>query len=611
MIRKKRFRSTSLSKEATITVTNVHELRDAVFNQDIELKDIEFLNASFIPKATAPTNANTKNSNQEPESEHNPLNHEVIKLIEKRVKSGSKPGARGPHDDAILALSMEGGGMRGSVSAGMASAIAVLGLSDAFDTIYGSSAGSVVGAYMVSRQMCIDVYTDVLTTAKTKFVSKQRLASSLATNFIDHRVLNTTALSNFVSPAMNISYVLDSIMCPEKGLRPLDVETFKVNDQRQQLRVVTSTVRDGKMETHCLGSRTGDFFDDVDNETGEVLERATTMVELEDRHDNRRGSKRRESSTLRHGLFACLETSMLVPCATGSPKPLLRNKDAHANITTRCFDAFCFEPIPYRSAVAEGATHVLALKSRPDGSPIGTKPGLFEKYFAPTYFDSNDMPEVADYFENGGQQYVYTEDYLTLDEGKLATGPEGVLVPPQKILYGVERDEEAEGLIANRQDWKRAHLYPLAVPEGKPELSVLSVDEDEVLEGVRHGFAAAFDILAPIANVQLNPHLNGERVSELLFSSADTSTNVLEEPVHTAGDIIMEKNEDDDEVSDLKHHIKMREDKKVGNLKEDVTAETDPCPKRDALELLNSLPGFHQNKMESLSRGLYKIKHSV
>jgi patatin-like phospholipase/acyl hydrolase len=42
-----------------------------------------------------------------------------------------------------------GGGMRGAVSAGMAAAIAGLGLTDAFDVIYGSSAGSVIGAYMV------------------------------------------------------------------------------------------------------------------------------------------------------------------------------------------------------------------------------------------------------------------------------------------------------------------------------------------------------------------------------------------------------------------------------------------------------------------------------
>mmetsp|Transcript_12235 Transcript_12235/g.22940 ORF Transcript_12235/g.22940 Transcript_12235/m.22940 type:complete len:507 (+) Transcript_12235:1-1521(+) len=497
--------------------------------------------------------------------------------------------------------------MRGAVSAGMASAIAVLGLSDVFDCIYGSSAGSVVGAYMVSRQMCIDVYTDVLTTAKSKFVSKGRLASSLATNLIDTRVLNNTVVfSRYVSPAMNISFVLDGIMCPRGGLRPLDLEKFRINDQQQPLRVVTSTVREGKMETHCLGSRTMDFFDKVDNETGRVLERATTMLNSKDRH----------------GFFACLETSMLVPAATGPPLPLLRNKDAHLNITTRCFDAFCYEPIPYRSAVEEGATHVLVLKTRPDGSPIGTKPGLFEKVFAPMYFDSNGMPRVSKYFENGGQQYIYVEDYLTLDQGRdhvvNERDPEslnGIPVPPPKILYGIQRDNEAEKLAKNRHEWKRAHLLPLALAEGKPELSTLSVDQDEVLQGVKLGFAAAFDLLAPLARVELNSHLNGDRVAELLFSHVGTAVDVLDVPVPIAGDLILES-EESCKITNCRACTKTMEQKVARDLRsayfmhelELVSESQKPCPIQDATELLDSLPGFHRGRMVSLSKGLYQLK---
>ena len=632
---KKRTKSDEPKKPVTV-VTNPHELRAACLDRGIKLKDIGFKNTSFVPRLnqnatkravtsygtaiarakTAATNINTnttttapKFSKQQllPKDEFNPLNHEVIKLIQMRAKTKSKPSARAANDTAILALSIEGGGMRGAVSAGMASAIAVLGLSDVFDSIYGSSAGSVVGAYMVSRQMCIDVYTEVLTTAKAKFASKGRLASSLATNLIDSRVLNRTIFSKYVNPAMNISFVLDSIMCPRKGLRPLDLDTFQKNDERQPLRVVTSTVRNGKMETHCLGSRTMDFFDKIDNATGLVIENATTMSGFD-----------------RHGFFACLETSMLVPAATGPPLPLIRNKDAHLNITTRCFDAFCYEPIPYRSAVEEGASHVLVLKTRPDGSRIGTKPGLFEKVFAPMYFDTNDMQETADYFENGGQQYIYTEDYLTLDEGKMHVVDEndpsttkGVQVPPRKILYGVERDEEAQQLVSNRDKWKRAHLLPLAVPEGKPELNVLSVDQDEVLEGVRLGFAAAFNLLAPVANIELNAHLNGERVAELLFSHVGTAINVLEVPVPIAGDFILE--------SEVSHKNRVasgegtpstmekaveRDLRKV-HIMQELAAGTEPCAMRDASELLDSLPGFHRGKMQSLSQGLQQLRQGI
>lgn len=610
-----------------IIVTNVQQLREAVLDRGVELKSIEFQNVSFVPRnppnqtqtskrwsiASTPSAMKSKAKGNSPNRRSIAWDHPVLQLIEMRSKTNSKPGARAVNDTATLALSIEGGGMRGAVSAGMASAIAVLGLSDVFDCIYGSSAGSVVGAYMVSRQMCIDVYTDVLTTAKSKFVSKGRLASSLATNLIDTRVLNNTVVfSKYISPAMNISFVLDGIMCPMGGLRPLDLEKFRINDQRQPLRVVTSTVRQGKMETHCLGSQTMDFFDKIDNETGQVVERATTMM----------NSNKKD----RHGFFACLETSMLVPAATGPPLPLLRNKDAHLNITTKCFDAFCYEPIPYRSAVEEGATHVLVLKTRPDGSPIGTKPGLFERVFAPMYFDSNGMPQVSKYFENGGQQYIYVEDYLTLDQGRDhkvnesdAQSLKGVPVPPPKILYGVERDEEAERLAKNRDGWKRAHLYPLAVAEGKPELSTLSVDQDEVLEGVSLGFAEAFDLLAPLANVELNSHLNGDRVAELLFSHVGTETNVLEVQVPVPGDLILESEEhcqvqncntcctntmEEKVARDLRSAYFMHE---LEILRESAQ---DPCPIRDASELLDSLPGFHRGRMMSLSKGLHRLKQN-
>lgn len=599
---------TNTTRTPAAIVTNVEELRSAALDKNIELKDIAFRNVSFVASPASKHIASSKSTETIMDSEeYSPFDHEVMKLIKKRVKDNSKPGSRASDDKAHLALSIEGGGMRGAVSAGMASAIAVLGLSDVFDSIYGSSAGSVVGAYMVSRQMCIDVYTDVLTAAKTKFVSKGRLASSLAYNLFDHKVLNrsnmrnNTIFSNSLDPPMNISFVLDTIMDPEHGLRPLDLKTFGLNDKHQPLRIVTSAVRDGKMETHCLGSRNVDFFDRI-GENGEVTERATTML-----------------SGKRHGLFACLETSMTVPAATGPPLPMLRNKDAHLNIPIRCFDAFCYEPIPYRSAVKEGATHVMVLKTRPDGNPIGSKPGLFETIFAPTYFDGNGMPQVSNFFKKGGQQYIYIEDYLTLDAGKSA-GPEGVAVPPTKILYGVEKDDDAKSLIQNRNEWKRAHLLPVAVPHGRPELSTLSVEQDQVLMAVRDGFAAAFDLLAPLANIQLKAHMTGQRAAELIFSNVGSFRDVLEKPMPTAGNTIYDQTDDCEDTRDFtmqSSHIKNEDvvdsPHRMEEIRDplyfmDFLDPVDFCPKRDAHHLLNELPGFESGKMESLSRGLRSIQ---
>lgn len=56
-----------------------------------------------------------------------------------------------------VGLAIEGGGMRGCVSAGMIAAVSTLGLMDTFDAVYGSSAGSLVGAYAIAGQVgCIE-----------------------------------------------------------------------------------------------------------------------------------------------------------------------------------------------------------------------------------------------------------------------------------------------------------------------------------------------------------------------------------------------------------------------------------------------------------------------
>jgi predicted acylesterase/phospholipase RssA len=74
--------------------------------------------------------------------------NEVLRLIQERVRSGSRPGHR--DDPHRIVLSVEGGGMRGTVSAGMALALHELGMVPAFDAVYGSSAGAITGAWLLS-----------------------------------------------------------------------------------------------------------------------------------------------------------------------------------------------------------------------------------------------------------------------------------------------------------------------------------------------------------------------------------------------------------------------------------------------------------------------------
>ena len=76
--------------------------------------------------------------------------HPVVQAVLERWRRDSKPGKR--YDTHKIALAIEGGGMRGCVSAGATAALNVLGINDAIDTVYGSSAGAMVGAYFVARQ---------------------------------------------------------------------------------------------------------------------------------------------------------------------------------------------------------------------------------------------------------------------------------------------------------------------------------------------------------------------------------------------------------------------------------------------------------------------------
>jgi predicted acylesterase/phospholipase RssA len=74
----------------------------------------------------------------------------VLEVLAKRLASGSRPGER--DDSYRVVLSIEGGGMRGTVSAGMALALHELGLVPAFDAVYGASAGAITGAWLLSSR---------------------------------------------------------------------------------------------------------------------------------------------------------------------------------------------------------------------------------------------------------------------------------------------------------------------------------------------------------------------------------------------------------------------------------------------------------------------------
>ncbi|MFI5583740.1 patatin family protein [Amycolatopsis sp. NPDC051758] len=83
--------------------------------------------------------------------------HPVLELISERMATGSVPGER--TDGRRLALAIEGGSSRGTYSSGMVLALDELGITPAFDAVYGSSAGALNGAWLLCGRSSTGVRT--------------------------------------------------------------------------------------------------------------------------------------------------------------------------------------------------------------------------------------------------------------------------------------------------------------------------------------------------------------------------------------------------------------------------------------------------------------------
>src|SRR5947209_12381435 len=122
--------------------------------------------------------------------------HPVLQILRQRRETGSKPGAR--DDSAKVALAIEGGGMRGAISAAMCTQLDDAGFSDAFDVVYGGSSGAVNATYFVAQQCWypLSIYFDDLAT--NDFVKFSRALSG--------------------SSILNLDYVFDQVFRSAKVL---------------------------------------------------------------------------------------------------------------------------------------------------------------------------------------------------------------------------------------------------------------------------------------------------------------------------------------------------------------------------------------------------------
>ena len=374
-----------------IRVTSVQQLKDCI-SDGYRVQDLD------VRGDTLPTEVMTDSKRAV---------HPVLQALNRRKEEQSKPGARRPGDDMKIALAIEGGGMRGCVAAGMATAIWHLGLDDAVDVVYGSSAGTLVGAYFIAKQLPYEgpqIYYDVLTSAGTEFIDAQSILRSCGLGLFDLRLQSLTSLfrDRMGKPVLNLDYLLTNIV---QKIKPLDWAQFwsKQENNAQPLRIVASGLLSRKS---VVLSAAGKHFQSI----AELAE--------------------------------CMKASMLLPGVTGEvvrlkggqasgPSTMMMNDvlwrefpaDLRAEVGEMVLggepmsDALIFEPLPYRSALRENCTHVVVLRTRADDLSVTVKMGTMEKMIMSRFFGRKlGLPHFVTWMTKQYHKLVYAEDVLILNE---------------------------------------------------------------------------------------------------------------------------------------------------------------------------------------------------
>ena len=372
--------------------------------------------------------------------------HPVAQLLYERKNANSKP-CEGPRPDGCrIALSIEGGGMRGCVSAGMVSAVSYLNLTDTFDVIYGSSAGSIIGSYLNTRQLPWfgpEVYYDQLTTAGRQFINTRRLLRTLGFGLLDPRLLKDVFWRREGGkPVLNLNYLLIKTL---QQTKPLDWEKFVEMQKVQPVKVMASNLKEEK--AIILSLENGSF---------QTLEELGTCM---------------HASCLLPGLAGAVMNMNMTAIAlnqTGQ-KLVVGNNQNHDDLQPLA-DSLLFQPLPFHAAVEEGATHVVTIRSRPDGVDVSGKSSFFEKLILRRFFlRKNKLANMFKYMRSHFHKKVYSRDVLILNK-----------------YANSKRDYK---------DLSEPHILTLALPPGSPEVGKLETSREEIFAGVRRGFARAYDAL--------------------------------------------------------------------------------------------------------------------
>lgn len=211
--------------------------------------------------------------------------HPVLAAVAERLRSASNPGRR--EDGHRIVLAIEGGAMRGTISAGMALELERMGVLRAFDAVYGSSAGAISATWLLSSR--------------------------------------PEGLAGWAEPAYARALIRASNLLRRRPM--VDVERLVEHVYREIAVLDFDSVLANPIELHPLAT---------DAATGLSVDLRPLL---------------RTAADLRLAMRA----SSALPVLAGPPIPLG---------TSRYYDAGLAESVPYRTAIEQGATHILVLRSR-------------------------------------------------------------------------------------------------------------------------------------------------------------------------------------------------------------------------------------------------------
>ena len=328
------------------------------------------------------------------EHEPEPTPPEVLRALAARARTGSQPLAR--PDGLRIALVIEGGGMRGIISGGMALALDELGLVPAFDAVYGSSAGAITGAWLLSRP---------------------------------------EGLRGWAEPAYSRTLIRRTALLrgrPVADIRALIEDLYQTTYPMDFAAVLASPV-----EFHPLAT---------DAATGESTDLGPFIGDPA-------------------GLRLALRASAAMPLLAG-PSVEFAGR--------RFYDAGVSESIPYRTALVQGATHLLILRSRRDPRPDrdGHRPSRSARLLARTTL-RREAPALR-------AAFLARESRLAADDQLLAQYESASHVLPATLTSPASPALPAHPAV-----------FSIRPAPGSPEVSRLATDGALLRAALEAGRAAA------------------------------------------------------------------------------------------------------------------------